>query len=423
MVQLTDDCFAFGERLTPVDDALAQLRNALMSVVDTETVLLKAALSRILAEDIIASENVPFDNNSAVDGFSVYYDDINSSSETRLPISGRAIAGVPLAGIQNRGEAVHIFTGALMPNGKGSLRPDTVIMQEDCLIENGELRLPAGIQRGANRRLSGEDIQFGQCILEKGCRLRPQEIGLAASIGKSKLLVNVPLKVAIFSTGNEVLEPGVPRFPGGVYDSNRFVLMNLLIGVGCQVDDLGILPDDPEIIKKALLAAADTHDLIVTSGGVSVGAEDHVRAVVEKEGSIYFWRLAVKPGRPVALGQINGKAFIGLPGNPVAVMVTFLRIARPVILQLSGATHVLPKVFPVLSSFSYKKKLNRREYVRVRVETDGQGSLIAKKYESDGAGILSSMVFADGLVELSETSMSVKAGDTVNYIPFSELGL
>jgi molybdopterin molybdotransferase len=296
-------------------------------------------------------------------------------------------------------------------------------MQEDCIIENGQLRLPAGIQRGANCRLSGEDIQSGQCILKKGCRLRPQEIGLAASIGKSNLLVNVPLKVAVFSTGNEVLEPGVARFPGGIYDSNRFVLMNLLIGLGCQVDDLGILPDDPEIIKKALLVAADSHDLIVTSGGVSVGSEDYIRAVIEKEGSIYFWRLAVKPGRPVALGQIKGKAFIGLPGNPVAVMVTFLLIARPVILQLSGANHVLPKVFPVISSFSYKKKLNRREYVRVQIETDGQGSLIAKKYESDGAGILSSMVFADGLVELSETSLSVKVGDTVNYIPFSELGL
>ena len=423
MTQLTDDCFAFGGKLTPVDEALDQLKDTLRPSSKTEQVPLVGALNRILAENITSRKNVPADNNSAVDGFSVYYDDIQSGSETKLPIIGRAIAGVPLERPQNRGEAVQILTGALMPDGPGEQRPDTVVMLEDCLVDGEVVCLPEGIYRGANCRLLGEDIQCGETILSAGCRLRPQEIGLAASIGYGHLSVMVPLKVAVFSTGNEVLDPGDSLFKGAIYDSNRYTLMQLLKSVGCEVIDLGILKDDPKIIADALLSATIKCDLILTSGGVSTGEEDHVREVVENVGSLLFWRLAIKPGRPVALGKINDTIFIGLPGNPVAAMVTFLHIARPIILKLSGANDSVPKSFSVQSNFSYKKKLNRREYVRVQVNQNGNGELTAEKYKREGAGILSSMVFADGLVELSEDTVNVEKGDFVNYIPFSELGL
>jgi molybdopterin molybdotransferase len=423
MAQLTDDCFAFGGKLTQVDEALDQLKGTLNPSLKSEQVPLVGALNRILAENIISPENVPADNNSAVDGFSIYYDDIQAGSETKLPVSGRAIAGVPLGRLQNRGEAVQILTGALMPDGPDGQRPDTVVMKEDCLLDDGAVLLPEGIYRGANCRLMAEDVQCGETILEAGCRLRPQEIGLAASIGCGHLPVMVPLKVAVFSTGNEVLDPGDSLFKGAIYDSNRFTLMQLLKSVGCEVNDLGILEDDPKIIADALLSASTECDLILTSGGVSTGEEDHVRKVVEKEGSLFFWRLAIKPGRPVALGQINDTVFIGLPGNPVAAMVTFLQIARPIILKLSGANDSVPKSFLVQSNFSYKKKLNRREYVRVQVKQNGNGKLTAEKCIKEGAGILSSMVFADGFVELSEDIVNVEKGDFVNYIPFSELGL
>ena len=423
MAQLSNDCFAFGGRLTPVDVALARLAEILVPVTAPESVALGVARGRYLAEDVTAAENVPPDDNSAVDGYAVYFDDLSSDAETRLPIVGKAAAGHPFTALQNRGEAVRIFTGALIPTGANGTAPDTVMMQEDCTEADGRVVLRPGIKRGANRRAAGEDVRAGSVVLRAGCRLRPQEIGMAAAVGRARLLVHAPLKAAIFSTGDEVRDPGTPRDPGAIYDSNRFTLAALLAGVGCAVDDLGILPDDPVAIAAALQAATVDHDLIVTSGGVSVGGEDHVRAAVEGQGSLHFWRLAIKPGRPVALGQIGRTPFIGLPGNPVAAMVTFLRIARPLILRLAGADDTAPQLFKVAAGFSYKKKRDRREYVRVRLEQDNAGGHVARKFERDGAGILSSMVDADGLVELSEATTTVDAGDLVDYLPFSEVGL
>jgi molybdopterin molybdotransferase len=424
MAQLSDDCFAFGGDLTPVDDALAQLSRVLVPVTEPENISLSSTLGRILAEDVSAGENVPPHDNSAVDGFAVYFDDLATNGETRLPIAGRVVAaGHPFPRPQSRGEAVRIFTGAPMPTGIGGQVPDTVLMQEDCQTSETEVTIPLGIRRGANRRSAGEDVSAGSVILRAGWRLRPQEIGLAAAIGRSELLVRAPLRAAIFSTGDEVRDPGAVRDPGTIYDSNRFALGALLKGLGVEVDDLGILPDNRETIANALTTAARDHDLIVTSGGVSTGGEDHVRGAVEDTGSLHFWRLAIKPGRPIALGQVARVPFIGLPGNPVAAMVTFLRVARPLILRLTGAETTSPTLFQVSAGFSYKKKLNRREYVRVRLETSAPGAHVARKYERDGAGILSSMVFADGLVELSESITAINEGDMVDYLPFSEVGL
>lgn len=427
MAQLSDDCFAFGGDLTPVDTALERLSEVLVAVTEPESISLSDALGRVLAEDIVAPENVPPHDNSAVDGYAVYFDDLSNTGETTLPIVGRAAAGHPFPRSQARGEAVRIFTGAPMPrgdvDGDRDGGPDTVLMQEDCRADAARVTIPLGIKRGANRRRAGEDVRAGSVILRAGHRLRPQEIGLAAGIGRSSLIVRTALRAAIFSTGDEVREPGAIRDAGSIYDSNRFTLAALLRGLGVRVSDLGILPDDRDTIAKALREAAGKHDVILTSGGVSTGGEDHVRAAVEDTGSLHFWRLAIKPGRPVALGQVDRVPFIGLPGNPVAAMVTFLRIARPLIQRLAGAETAPPPLFQVRAGFDYKKKLNRREYVRVRLETDANPGHIARKFERDGAGILSSMVFADGLVELPESTTAVQEGEMVDYLPFSEVGL
>lgn len=422
MAQLTDDCFAFDGPLMSADDALARVRARLRPVTPIVTVALDAALGRVLAENVISSMNVPPHDNSAVDGWAVYFDDLSGNGETRLPTAGRAAAGVPLDEPQPRGHAVRIFTGAPMPAGPDhGPGPDTVLMQEDCLVDDGTVIVPTGINRGANRRFAGEDVAKGATILTSGRRLRAQEIGLSASIGRTQLEVHAPLRVAVFSTGDEVREPGTALGTGAIYDSNRHTLKALLRGLGCAVTDLGILGDEPERIRAALAEAADSHDALITSGGVSTGEEDHVRAAVEAEGRLDAWRLAIKPGRPVALGVVRGTAFLGLPGNPVAVVVTFLMLARPVLLGLMGAEITPPTRFPVIAGFDFKKKTGRREYVRVALEAAADGSPVAHKAGRDGAGVLSSLVAADGLLELHEDASGLAKGESAAYLPFSEV--
>ena len=423
MVQLTSDCFAFGGKLTRIDEALQSILESLAIKKETEQISLNRALNRFLAEDVIALENVPADNNSAVDGYSIFFDDLNETGSTALPVIGKAAAGRPLNCIQKRGEAVRIFTGAVMPHGANSEDPDTVLMQEDIQLENEKVIIPPGIKRGSNRRLLGEDIVAGTRVLEAGMRLRPQDIGLAAATGKALLSVRKPLRVAVFSTGDEVTDPGEELARGKIYDSNRFTLINLLTTVGCEVEDIGIIPDKPALIEKAVASSIQQKDLIITSGGVSTGEEDHVKNFIEKTGELLFWRLAIKPGRPVALGRLKGTFFIGLPGNPVAAMVTFLKIARPIILHLSGAKDIYPRPLIGRADFNYTKKPERREFVRVKVDKNEKEELVFRKYKKEGAGILSSLVFADGLVELSEEATRIRKGDTVKYFPFSEFGI
>ncbi|MED5300176.1 MAG: gephyrin-like molybdotransferase Glp [Pseudomonadota bacterium] len=423
MVQLTSDCFAFGGKLTRIDEALQSILESLAIKKETEQISLNRALNRFLAEDVIALENVPADNNSAVDGYSIFFDDLNETGSTALPVIGKAAAGRPLNCIQKRGEAVRIFTGAVMPHGANSEDPDTVLMQEDIQLENEKVIIPPGIKRGSNRRLLGEDIVAGTRVLEAGMRLRPQDIGLAAATGKALLSVRKPLRVAVFSTGDEVTDPGEELARGKIYDSNRFTLMNLLTTLGCEVEDIGIIPDKPALIEKAVASSFQQRDLIITSGGVSTGEEDHVKNFIEKTGELLFWRLAIKPGRPVALGRLKGTFFIGLPGNPVAAMVTFLKIARPIILHLSGAKDIYPRPLIGRADFNYAKKPERREFVRVKVDKNEKEELVFRKYKKEGAGILSSLVFADGLVELSEEATRIRKGDTVKYFPFSEFGI
>ena len=416
MAQLSEDCFAHGGPLMTTAEALALLAETVTPVSEAETVALSGALGRILAEDVVAPHDVPPHDNSAVDGYAVHFDDLDGGGETRLPVRGRATAGHPLDRPAERGEAVRIFTGALMPAG-----PDTVMMQEDCRLDGDQVVIPPGIRRGANRRTRGEDLRAASVALRHGQRLRPQDLGQAAACGWNSLTVSAPLRVALFSTGDELREPGAALDPGCIYDSNRYAITGLLQGLGCQVDDLGILVDDLDAIRDALEEAARSHDLIVTSGGVSVGEEDHVKQAVESLGRLHLWRLAIKPGRPIALGQVGRVPLVGLPGNPVAVVVTFVTIVRPMILRLMGGTDLTPHLFRVRAGFDHKKKKNRREWVRARLESDGDGGWRAVKFPREGAGILSSLVDSDGLVELPEEMTYLEAGSLVDFLPFSEV--
>ena len=409
--------FTARDDLMPIGDALALLAARVGPVAAVEEVPVSAALGRILAADVTAEISVPPHDNSAVDGFALWFDDLDAAADTRLPVSGRIAAGHPFRGEAKRGTALRIFTGAPMPAG-----PDTVVMQEDCRVEGDLVMIRQGLKlkRGDNRRFAGEDVNAGDVVLRAGARIRPQEMGLAAAIGRPVLVVRRPLRAAVFSTGDEVRDPGRALPPGGIYDSNRYSIAGLLQGLGCTVTDLGILPDRFEAIRDALAGAANGHDVVVTSGGVSLGEEDHVKAAVQAEGSLHFWRLAIKPGRPVALGEVRGVPFVGLPGNPVAVMVTFLLLARPLILRLAGATAADAIRYPVPAAFAYRKKPGRREFLRGLLVA-GPGGLMVDKFAADGSGILSSMTTTDGLVDLPENLAEVVPGQPVDFLPFAEV--
>jgi molybdopterin molybdotransferase len=415
MAQLSDDCFAFGGTLLSVDAALALIAQRVTPVVGEETVPLAEATGRVLAHDLVAGMDLPPHANSAVDGYAIAHADLLTDRDTTLPVTGRAAAGHPLGRAIERGEAIRIFTGAPMPDGA-----DTVMMQEDCTLADGKVTLKPGIKEGANRRHAGEDVARGAVALAAGRRLKPAALGLAAALGRDRLQVYHPLRVALLSTGDEVREPGTTLPAGTIYDANRIMLASLLRGLGCRVSDLGIRPDREAALADTLGEAAARHDLIVTSGGVSTGEEDHVRAAIERLGRIDFWRLAIKPGRPVALGQVKGVPLIGLPGNPVAAVLTFAILGRPLILRLAGGAEEEPAQFRVRAEFAYKKRTGRREYVRANLKRDGD-AITAHKYPKDGAGILSSIVGSDGFVIIDEDADGLAPGAMVDFLPYAEI--
>ncbi|ACL60080.1 gephyrin-like molybdotransferase Glp [Methylobacterium nodulans] len=408
MAQLSDDCFAFGGPLLSVDAAASLIAERLPVVAGVETLPLGQADGRIAAEAVRALLDLPPFDNSAVDGFAVRFADLAPEGETSLPLRGRLAAGRAETGVAAAGAAVRIFTGAPMP-----AEADTVFMQEDVRVEGDTVVLPAGLRRGANRRPAGEDIGRGAVVIPAGRRLSPPDLALAAATGHAALPVRRPLRVAVFSTGDELAEPGAALRPGAIHDSNRVLLVTLLRRLGTAVSDLGILRDEPGILREHLAAAAREHDLILTSGGVSTGEEDHVKAAVEAIGRLVFWRLAIKPGRPVAMGLIDDAAFVGLPGNPVAVYVTLLFVVRPLLARLSGATLAPPPSQPARAAFRYRKKTGRREYVRVSLRRAPDGTVEAVKFPRDGAGVLTSLTGSDGLAELPEDAAGVEEGDRV----------
>ena len=421
MAQLSDDCFAHGGALMTIEAALALLRTRTSPLVTARDCLLSDALGRTLATDIVAPLSVPPHPNSAVDGYAVAFDDLSSDGPTRLKVSGRLAAGEKPAEHSATGTALRLFTGAVLPPGF-----DTIFMQEDCTVDRETVILPAGLGKGANTRAIGEDITAGDLLFTAGHRLRSVDLGLLASVGMARVRVYRPLKIALFSTGDELCDPLAARAPlgvGKIFDANRYSLMGLLRGRGITVTDLGILPDDLNTLTATLNAAAADHDLVMTSGGVSVGDEDHVKGAVQDLGALHAWRLALKPGRPIAFGQIGTTAFIGIPGNPVAVVVAFLSVVWPFLCHLSGQNFHPPHAEQLRVGFSYKKKKNRREWVRVTRQQDGTGGHELVKYPRDGAGVLSSVCFSDGVIELGEDTTDVKVGDRVNFISFQELGL
>jgi molybdopterin molybdotransferase len=415
VAQLSDDCFAFGGKLLTVDAALEMIAAGVPCVDGIEHVGLLEADGRVLAQDVIAPVDLPPFDNAAVDGYAVRLADLQAA--TSLPVDGRLAAGAPVTHPLAVGTVRRIFTGAALPPGA-----DTVFMQEDVRLDDqGHVQFPAGLKRGANTRPRGEDIASGARALPLGKRLRPQDLGLAAALGLQHLAVRRPIRVALFSTGNELVEPGLPAASTQRYDSNRVMLAALARRAGACITDLGILPDRRDAITVALSAAARDNDLILTSGGVSVGEEDHVKAAVETVGKLVFWRLAIKPGRPVAMGSITGVPFVGLPGNPVAAFITFGHVARPLIAALAGEAAPPHVTLRVQAAFNYRKKTGRREYVRVRLVRGPDGAPQAQKHGVEGAGILTSLTETSGLAEISEAVTAVAPGDLVGYLPYELL--
>jgi molybdopterin molybdotransferase len=414
MAQLSDDCFAFGGPLLSVEQAAALIAERIPALPGLDNVPLAAARGRVLRAPLVAAAPLPPFFNSAVDGFAFRFADLAQQGQTRLPIRGRVAAGETAAGLAP-GTAMRVLTGAPMPDGA-----DTVMMQEDAVLADGAVTLPPGLQRGANCRPAGEDVPAGATALAAGRLLGPAEIGLAAALGHALLPCAPRPRIGVFSTGDELASPGVPLGPAQTYDSNRATLLALLAHLPVAAHDLGILPDHPAETAAALARHAAAHDLLLTTGGVSTGEEDHVKSAIEAGGRLVFWRLAVKPGRPAAMGVVGGTPVVGLPGNPVAAVVTFLHLARPLIWRLCGASPPAPLRVPATSGFHARKKAGRREYLRVRLALDGV-VLRAERFGREGAGLLTSLTESDGFAELPEPVTAIAPGEAVTVLPFAGL--
>ena len=417
---LRNDCFAMpqGVEWTPVDKALATLKDGIATVVGTEDVDVSAAGGRVLASDISARRSNPPFSNSAVDGYGFAFSSISPAPEgdvITLPIvPGRAAAGQPFSGTVPTGEAVRILTGAPVPPGV-----DTVVLDEDVSTDGVRVMFRSGVKPGANTRDSGEDVVAGSGLFERGHRLRPQDLALLTACGHSRVSVHRPLSVAVLSTGNEISDVGTGRVTAGgtgaVYDSNRPMLRDLVRRWGFVDFDLGRVPDDPVQLRAAFDRGARTADAIIATGGASAGDEDHVSGMLRNEGSLQTWRVAIKPGRPLAMAIWRGCPVFGLPGNPVAAFVCALIFARPALKVLAGGNWSEPRGFLVPSGFAKRKKPGRMEYLRARIDADGR----AIPFASEGSGRISGLAWSDGLVELDHGALVVREDDPVKYLPYS----
>ena len=407
-------CDTIQVDLIPFDKALDNLLDHAEPVAETESIALVEGLHRILAEELTSTINVPPAANSAMDGYAIRTRDVAAAGKTTLKVSQRIPAGETGHTIQP-GSAARIFTGAPVPPDA-----DAVIMQEQVEVKGDTMTFEIAVDSGQNIRAAGEDIQQGQLILKKGVKLRAQELGLAASIGTSSFTVKRKVRVGVFFTGDELVEPGNPLTAGKIYDSNRYTLTGLLAQMDCEIVDLGIVGDTLEQTQQAILKATEHTDLVLTSGGVSVGEEDHVRIALEKLGELHMWRLKIKPGKPLAFGKVNHTAFIGLPGNPVSVFATFCLFVSPFIKKLQGRSKIFSESIQVTADFDWPIPDSRREYARAKLLRDENNQLKARVYPNQSSGVLMSTSWSDGFVEIPENS-TVKCGDTINYMSYTDL--
>jgi len=413
---LKDDCFSMppGVSWTPVDVALARLRDSLHAVTDVETLPVEQSGGRILASDATALRSNPPYDNSAVDGYGFAFDSLPDTDLIVLPLTdGRSAAGGPFAGTVAAGQALRILTGAMVPAGI-----DTVVLEEDCSIEPARIAFRKGLKKGANVRLAGEDVMQGAPALPAGHCLQPQDIALLCSVGIGTVSVHKPLRVAVLSTGDEVVPAGTTATDSQIFDANRPMLLEIIRKWGFVAVDLGHVRDDPELVRAALAKGAANADAILTSGGASAGDEDHISTVLTEHANLQTWRIAIKPGRPLALAMWDGVPVFGLPGNPVAAFVCTLIFARPAMMVLSGQNWAEPQGFDLPAAFSKNKKPGRHEYQRARLR-DGK----VEVFSSEGSGRVSGLSWAEGLAELEAEARDIEKGDIVRFYPYGAYGL
>ncbi len=410
--RLKNDCFALppGVDWTPVDEALSRLRAALAPVVDAAEVTLDKAEGRILARDAFAKRSNPPGPNSAVDGYGFAFAAIGAGDQQLPLVQGRAAAGAPFNGTVPQGHAIRILTGALLPDGV-----DTVVLEEDCATDAHHVAFVGDLKPGANTRKAGEDVETGKLALKTGTRIGAPEVAILAATGVTNLTVYTPLRVGVLSTGTEIVPSGSDLDPSKTYDANRPMLLALLRDWNIEAVDLGHVEDDRDTLRTRLNGAQGRVDAILTSGGASAGDEDHVSALLKETGSLADWRIALKPGRPLALGVWDGVPVFGLPGNPVAAMVCTMIFARPAFGVLGGEGWHTPQGFTLPAAFSKNKKPGRREYLRARVTANGQ----AEVFQSEGSGRISGLAWAEGLVEIDDGARDIQPGDPVHYIPYA----
>jgi molybdopterin molybdotransferase len=419
--QIASCVSGYDPKALPVDKAQEFIARLVPQVTAIENLALRSALGRVLARDVVSTIDVPAHDNSAMDGYALRGGDLQAAGDTMLTVAGTGMAGQAFAGKVATAQCLRIMTGALMPAGL-----DTVVPQEFVKTEGTRVRIPAGVVRtGDNRRLAGEDLARGSAALHAGRILRPADLGLMASLGRAEVPVYRKLRVAFFSTGDELRSVGEPLDAGCVYDSNRYTIWAMLQRLGCETLDLGVVRDQPDALRAVFSEAAASADAVITSGGVSVGEADHTKAIMAELGDVLFWRIAMRPGRPMAIGRVAMRGheaiLFGLPGNPVAVMVTFYAFVRAALLRMSGAT---PSPLPLLRAActsALRKKPGRTEYQRGIVSRAVDGRWQVAITGSQGSGILSSMSVANGMVVLHHGQGDVAAGDEVDVIPFDGL--
>jgi len=417
MSEKTIDCCSDGHDRTAMTlgDALARILATIRPIADSERLAVRDSLGRVVHEDVRSGINVPAHTNSAMDGYAFRGGDLSADGDTRLAVVGTAAAGRPYAGTVTAGQAVRILTGAPIPDGA-----DTVAMQERTRREGDAVIIAHGQRPGEHVRKAGEDLRRGDVALRQGTRLMPAELGMLASLGVSEVSVRRRPRVAFFSTGDELRNVGEPLDAGQIYDSNRYTIFGMLERLGVEPIDLGIVPDERDAIEAAVRQAATLADAIVTSGGVSVGDADYVKEILERTGSVDFWQVAIKPGRPLAFGRIGNALFFGLPGNPVSVMATFYQLVQPALAALAGyASDGAPLLVRAVAETAFRKKPGRREFQRGRLTQDADGRLRVRGTGHQGSGVLSSMSVANCFIVLPEDSGPVAEGDEVLVQPFA----